>query len=168
MIWKNLHLWKNVHFIFSSLLLKDWNVINVKFCIAKIVLLKWRPHQAKETFSRYNKQLGKNFPWLIIELENNLLGGLFCKVCLKYGGKLKGLGEYDGKFVSQGKVVSWSCSVKTVFLIISQNSQENTCARDYFLKESLPQVFSCEFCEIPKNTSKRLRLTSFMTPKAKA
>ena len=48
----------------------------------------------------------KNFPWLIIELENNLLRGLFCKVCLKCGGKLKGLGEYDGKFVSQGKVVS--------------------------------------------------------------
>ena len=34
------------------------------------------------------------------------------------------------------------CSVKNVFLEISQNSQENTCA----------QVFSCEFCEISKNT----------------
>ena len=48
----------------------------------------------------------KNFPWLIIELENNLLSGLFCKVCLKYEGKLKGLEGYDGKFVSQGKVIS--------------------------------------------------------------
>ena len=48
----------------------------------------------------------KNFPWLIIELENNLLSGLFCKVCLKYEGKLKSLGEYNGKFVSQGKVIS--------------------------------------------------------------
>ena len=33
-------------------------------------------------------------------------------------------------------------SVKKVFLEISQNSQENTCA----------QAFSCEFCEISKNT----------------
>ena len=47
------------------------------------------------------------------------------------------------------------------FLTISQNSEENTCARVYFLiklqrpetcnfirKETLAQVFSCEFCEI--------------------
>ena len=44
-----------VHFIFSSLLLKDWNVsiiifINIKFCIAKIILLKCHPHQAKNAF----------------------------------------------------------------------------------------------------------------------
>ena len=45
------------------------------------------------------------------------------------------------------------CSVKKVFLEISQNSQENTCARDSFLINlSLAQVFSCEFCEISKNT----------------
>ena len=51
---------------------------------------------------------------------------------------------------------------KKVFLEISQNSQENTCARAFFLiklqgcnfikKETLTQVFSCEFCEISKNT----------------
>ena len=41
-----------------------------------------------------------------MELENNLLSGLFCKVCLKYEGKLKSLGEYNGKSVSQGKVIS--------------------------------------------------------------
>ena len=35
-----------------------------------------------------------------------------------------------------------------VFLEISQNSQENTCARG----ETLGLVFSCEFCEISKNT----------------
>ena len=50
-----------------------------------------------------------------------------------------------------------------VFLEISQNSQENTCARVSFLiklqeacnfikKEALAQVFSCEFCEISENT----------------
>ena len=53
-------------------------------------------------------------------------------------------------------------SVKKVFLEISQNLQENTCARVSFLiklqacnfikKETLAQVFSCEFCEISKNT----------------
>ena len=48
------------------------------------------------------------------------------------------------------------------FLEISQNSQENTCARVSFLmklqaeafikKETLAQEFSCEFWEISKNT----------------
>ena len=51
---------------------------------------------------------------------------------------------------------------KKVFLEILQNSQENNCARDSFLvklhawnfikKESLAQVFSCEFRKICKNT----------------
>ena len=52
------------------------------------------------------------------------------------------------------KAVVRGCSVKKVFLEISQNSQENTCASVSFLmkKETLAQVFSCEFCEISKNT----------------
>ena len=59
------------------------------------------------------------------------------------------------------KAVVWSCSVKKVFLEISQNLQESTAARDSFLtklqaldlkKESLAQVYSCEFCEISKIT----------------
>ena len=63
------------------------------------------------------------------------------------------------------------CSVKKVFLKISQNTGENICARVSFLiklqadacefikKETLAQVFSCEFSEIfqrnlfPQNTS---------------
>ena len=57
------------------------------------------------------------------------------------------------------------CSIKKVFLEISQNPQKNNCARDSFLiklhtlacnfikKESMAQGFSCEFCEISKNTS---------------
>ena len=52
------------------------------------------------------------------------------------------------------------CSVKKVFLESSQNSQENTCAREPFSivagnfieKGSLAQVFSCEFYKISKNT----------------
>ena len=50
-----------------------------------------------------------------------------------------------------------------MFLEISQNSQENTCASLFFnkvagrqacnfvKKETLAQVFYCEFCEISKN-----------------
>ena len=40
------------------------------------------------------------------------------------------------------EAVGKRCSVKKVFLEISQNSEENTCAR----------VFSSEFYEISKNT----------------
>ena len=60
--------------------------------------------------------------------------------------------------------VTWRCSIKKVFLEISQNSQENNCAKVSFLinlqasacnfikKETLAEVFSCEFCEISKST----------------
>ena len=41
---------------------------------------------------------------------------------------------------------------KKVFLEISQNSQENTCARDSFLIKVSGTGFSCEICEISKNT----------------
>ena len=62
-------------------------------------------------------------------------------------------------------------SVKKVFLDMSPNSQENTCARDSFLvklqayfikKESLAQVFSCKFCKISKTTffTEHLRTTA--------
>ena len=45
------------------------------------------------------------------------------------------------------------CSVKNVFLEISQKSQENTRARVYnfIKKETLAQMFSYKFCEISKN-----------------
>ena len=48
-----------------------------------------------------------------------------------------------------------SCSIKKLFLKISQNSQEETCARVSFLAcnfstETLAQVFSCKFCEFFK------------------
>ena len=45
------------------------------------------------------------------------------------------------------------CSVKKVFLEISQNSQENTCeAYNFIKKESLAQAFTCEFCGNSKKT----------------
>ena len=62
---------------------------------------------------------------------------------------------YDG---SRGRLklpgaVAQRCSVKKVFLRISQNSQESTCARVSFLiKLTLTQAFSCEFREMSKNT----------------
>ena len=49
------------------------------------------------------------------------------------------------------------CSVKKVFLEVSQISQENTCPRvcaqacNVIKKETLAQVFSCEHCKISKN-----------------
>ena len=65
------------------------------------------------------------------------------------------------KYLSRkSRAVVRMCPVEKVFLEIPQNSLENTFVRVYFLiklqaynfikKETL--VFSCEFCEIPKNT----------------
>ena len=47
------------------------------------------------------------------------------------------------------------CKKETVFLEILQNLQESTCrsqAWNFIKKETLGQVFSCEFCEISKDT----------------
>ena len=74
------------------------------------------------------------------------------------------------------EAVAQRCSVKKVFLEITQNSQENTCARVSFViklqaetcnfikKETLAQVFSCEFCEISKKTffTEHLWTTAFV------
>ena len=66
--------------------------------------------------------------------------------------------------LTSSEAVARRCSVKKVFSEISKNSQENTCARVSFLiklqaeacnfikRETLGQVFSCEFCKISKNT----------------
>ena len=72
----------------------------------------------------------------------------------------------SGRWVFFNKTYRFShqgCSVKKVFLEMSQNSQENTCTRDPFLiklygwnfirKESLTQVFSCELSKISKSNS---------------
>ena len=60
---------------------------------------------------------------------------------------------HSSGIVLESEAVVRRCSVKKVFFEISQNSQENTCARDSFLiKLPLVQVFFCEFCEISKNT----------------
>ena len=56
-------------------------------------------------------------------------------------------------------IIIFRSSRLEVFLQISQNSQESTCARVSFLinfikKETLVHVFSCEFCKIFKNAEK--------------
>ena len=60
------------------------------------------------------------------------------------------------KYMCQVKLkteaVTQRCSVKKVFFEISQNAQENTCARVNFIKkETSAQVFFGEFCESSKN-----------------
>ena len=44
------------------------------------------------------------------------------------------------------------CTVKRLFLRISENSQENTCTQDSFYQSYRSPVLSCEFCEIFKST----------------
>ena len=81
------------------------------------------------------------------------------------------------------EAVTRSCFVQKVFLEISQNSQGSTSARVSFLiklqasnckfieKETLTQVFSCEFCKISKNTfsyRRSLVAASVMTLKSDA
>ena len=74
-------------------------------------------------------------------------------------GVLRNFTKLTGKHLCQSLLfntvaVIQRCSVKKLFLEIPQNSQENTCARVFFFikKEALALVFSCEFCEISKNT----------------
>ena len=52
----------------------------------------------------------------------------------------------------------WRCSVKKVFLEISQNSQKNTQACNFVKKETLAHVVSCEFGEI---SNRKLFLTEY-------
>ena len=53
-----------------------------------------------------------------------------------------------------------------MFLKTSQNSQESDHQSHFIKKESLTQVFSCEFCEISKNTffTEHLRATVSIYP----
>ena len=71
-----------------------------------------------------------------------------------------------GSFLNpQGRSNHRRCSVQKLFLENSQDSQESTCARVSFLinsmkKETLAQVFSCEFCNISKIRTPFLQSTS--------
>ena len=50
--------------------------------------------------------------------------------------------------VSETEVVGRRCSIKKIFLKISQNSQKNTCANVSFLIK----LQACEFCKIFKSS----------------
>ena len=52
-------------------------------------------------------------------------------------------------FLSGAEAATWGVLWKKVFLEISQNSQENACARASFLTKLQA---SCEFCDISKST----------------
>ena len=70
--------------------------------------------------------------------------------------------EQIQNFLVSTEAVIQRCSVKNVFLIISQNSQENTCARVSFLiklqackfikKETLAQAFPVNFAKFLRTT----------------
>ena len=71
-------------------------------------------------------------------------------------GKQRDSETCEGKKSILIKAVVQRCSIKSIFLEISESSQENACARVSFLIQlqasGLAQVFSCKFCEISKNT----------------
>ena len=62
----------------------------------------------------------------------------------------------NGKAMIKSEAATRGVLLKNVFLEIWQNSQENTCARTWkkedWQRETLAEVFSCEFCEISNNT----------------
>ena len=88
-------------------------------------------------------------------------------LCLTSKGLHKNISNarsFCSTFLSITEVVAWRGSVKKVFLEILQNSQESTCARVSFLlklqaeacnfikKETLTQVFCCEFSKFLRTT----------------
>ena len=111
-------------------------------------------------FSEYNKKISLNMKIFSntkkfteyktsFEYENISLNIIKFSLSMKVSlWILKFFSEYKTEAVSRRH------SIRKVFLEISQNPQENTCARAYNFnkKETLAQVFSCEFWEISKNT----------------
>ena len=72
-IWKNI---RSFYFFGNSIII----FINMKFRIAKIILLKCRSSSSKRNiFLATINNWKKNFLWLKIESEMSLLSGLFCK-----------------------------------------------------------------------------------------
>ena len=112
------------------------------------------------------KKLSKPDEWLQNKWCSFIAELLTFSLCFQWEQKLQRFTYPDFKMalsfaMIDKEAVVLRCSVKKVLLEILQNSQENTRARDSFLiklqlnfieKESLAQVFSCEFCEISKNT----------------
>ena len=88
--------------------------------------------------------------YIKVQIESNIIETFPCQR-LSY--------SFKERSVLLRIVVYQTCSVKKAFLETLQNSQKNSCARvsilikkDFGKKQTLAQVFSCEFCEIFKNT----------------
>ena len=62
------------------------------------------------------------------------------------------------------EAVARRCCVEKVFLEISQNSQENTCANNNKYCRPKAQVFFCEFCELSNNTFSTEHLVTAFEP----
>ena len=89
-----------------------------------------------------------------------ILNTFYCKLRINsVTERLSDEGHFITLLYHKIEAVVQRCSVKKVFLKISQNSQENTYAKGSFFlffcnfikKETLALVLSCEFCEIFKN-----------------
>ena len=115
---------------------------------------------SKSSYLQTNYEiLAKIRGWCPRRAETNLWEQCFkigkTKFCLRFKSQ---------KNTEETEAVAQKCSVKKVFLEISQNSQENTYSRASFLiklqasacnfikNEALVQLFSCEFYEICKTT----------------
>ena len=96
----------------------------------------------------------------IQNLQVNLSVKCISKIGIKYELRCSGFCNshtqnvliYFCESVHYSEAVSRRCSVKKLYLKISQNPQENTCGRVSLLMEILAQVVSCELCEIFRNT----------------
>ena len=75
------------------------------------------------------------------------------------------MGNYkeEQNIIRDVEAVVQKCSVKKMLLKISQNSGKHLCQslfliklqawlKNFIKKKTLAQVFSCDFCEISKNT----------------
>ena len=127
-----------------------------------------QPGRQKTKASKTNKQCRSSPP--VANNRRRICAstlGVTSKVTVeKYAGCLKLMWKScQQKRESRFRSFHQRCSTKKVFLKFSPNSQGNTCARVSFLnkvpdlrgatllkKETLAQVFSCEFCEISKST----------------
>ena len=79
--------------------------------------------------------------------------GLTLTVLINHNSRKLGI-KWLACFKTITEAVAQKCSVKKVFLEISQNSQhlyQSSQACIFIKKETLAQVFSYEFCEISKN-----------------
>ena len=115
--------------------------------VAMITLEAWRNTKTQRT-QVFHILVLSFFSWC---KEYNLLPSLLKNVCFLIDHLHTGVPlNWEGRLVIylQKQLFLSRCSIKKVFLEISQNSQ--VC--NFIKKVTLAQMFSCEFCRISKNT----------------